>query len=343
MEYKTDLIVPHEIKKGILRIENGLVSFEEKELNSETEYITSPTFFNSHIHLGDSIARDPPYMNLEKLVGPGGLKFKFLESGKDLSKSIRNSLEVAFSSGTTAIADFREGGLNGVEKLKTADLKRLCCPLTRPSNTEEAEKLLKDPYVEGVGMSSVRDHDIDFLEELRVMTKKKRKVFAIHAGELNQHDVDDAFGLEPDLLIHMNKASKNQLEHAIEEGIPIISCIRSNIFFRLENIENYKILSKYRKWCLGTDNVMIASPSMLEEMSFASFLTSNDIGVFKAAIRGFKIFGRSPSLLIFNKKSNLVNSLNPLSSIVRRATSADIEKIVAKSDFKSDLFEIYNL
>lgn len=343
MEYNTDLIAPHEIKKGILRIEDESATFEEKELNSETEYIISPTFFNSHIHLGDSIAKDPPFTELEKLVGPGGLKFKLLESGRDIISGIKGSINIAFSSGTSALADFRESGQTGIDFLKAADESRICCPLARPSTIEEAEKLLNDSYVSGIGMSSVRDHDSLFLEDLREMTKRKKKIFAIHAGEINHQDVDGAIGLDPDFLIHMNKASKNQLKTAIDEDIPIVSCIRSNTFFRLENIENYKILAKYKKWCLGTDNVMIASPSILEEMSFASFFTSNDIGVFKAAIRGFRIFGEEPSLLIFNKKNNLAGTTNPLSSLVRRATAIDVEKIIVKSEFKSDLFELYKL
>jgi cytosine/adenosine deaminase-related metal-dependent hydrolase len=165
MDYKCDLILTDGSScKGILTIDEveGKIYFEEKEV--ESEYIVSPSFFNSHIHLGDSLVKDPPPMKLEELVGPGGFKFRILSTDERAINAIKNSINIALASGTSALADFREEGIEGLKVLKQADDEKLCFPLARPSNAEEAEELAKDDYVKGFGMSSIRDHELSFIE-----------------------------------------------------------------------------------------------------------------------------------------------------------------------------------
>lgn len=333
MEYRTRLIFPNgEVIDGILTLEGQDVHFEEKDV--EIEFIASPSFFNAHVHLGDSHLRDPPYMELEELVGPGGFKFRNLRTDESAINSIKNSIDVAFASGTTILADFREGGIEGINILRKADLNRLCFPFARPFSVEEAKLLTKDEYVKGFGMSSTRDHKIEFLEEIRKIANRSGKLFGIHAGERDDKDVDEAINLEPDFLVHMNKARKDQIKLAMDEEIPIVSCFRSNAFFGLLNLNNYRLLSDYDRWLIGTDNVMISSPSMLIEIKFACYLLRKDIEVFKAAIRGFEIFNFNPALVIFHRRTNLMDSLNPVASIVRRAEKEDIEVLKLVNFFK---------
>ncbi len=322
-----ELITPDgEILKGELVIEGGKAKFEEREC--EPEYVFVPTFFNAHAHLGDSVAKDPPFKSLEELVAPGGFKFKVLSesSEEELVEGIRNSLRIAFESGTTTLLDFREGGIAGLSILKKADEMGLCLPLTRPSSLEEAEKLVEISL--GFGMSSARDHDYAFLEELREIAKKHSKIFAIHAGEKDNEDVESALTLEPDLLIHMNFADVGLLKKAMDEGIPIVSCIRSNAFFGLLNLKNYEILAEYDGWLLGTDNAMVAKPSMLEEMHFATLLIKNDLAVFKASVRGFELFGGKSGVVVFHRRKNFKNSKNVLATLVRRAGVEDIDSVL---------------
>jgi len=55
-EFKCDLLTPDgNILKGILIVDNGKAYFEEKDV--ESEYVVTPTFFNAHVHLGDSVAK----------------------------------------------------------------------------------------------------------------------------------------------------------------------------------------------------------------------------------------------------------------------------------------------
>ncbi len=336
MEYKCDLILTDgNLKKGVLTIEEGNKAyFDEKEVHSD--YIACSSFFNSHVHLGDSHIKDPPYMSLEELVGPGGYKFQHLDSNKD-SRAIISSIETALTSGTSAMADFREGGVEGLEILKNADRGRLCWALARPSTVEEGERLIADDYVTGFGLSSVRDHQEDFVEQIRRLASAKNKMFAIHAGERDPQDVERAINLEPDVLIHMNMATKSQLKDAMDKSIPVVTCFRSNSFFGLLNVENYRLLMDYDNWLIGTDNVMLASPSVLDEMSFASYLLQKDNEIIEAAFRGFSIFGVKPSLLVFNKKRNLAHTLRAVSSVVKRAKSEDIDGIFQGYDL-SGLF-----
>ncbi|RLI79289.1 amidohydrolase [Archaeoglobales archaeon] len=313
---------------GELTIDD-MAHFEEKKID-DVEYIITPTFFNSHVHLGDSVAKDPEFMELEKLVGPYGFKFKVLgkASKKELVSSIKNSIDVALNSGTSALAEFREGGVDGVKLLKEADEKNVCVTFARPSSVDEAE-LTVEYNIDGFGMSSVRDHDLTFLEELRDFARKNRLMFAIHAGERDDGDVEGALALEPDLLIHMNNASIKNLKNAMDERIPIVTCLRSNAFFNLMNQKNYQILLDYERWLIGTDNVMISSPNMLSEMNFASYILKREKKIFQAATAGFDVFRYNHGITIFHTNGNLYRA-NSLRSVVRRANTNDILKIINK-------------
>ncbi len=331
MDFKCDLITPEcETLRGVLTIDRNQIFFEER--NVEPEFIVLPSFFNAHTHLGDSVAKDIEFMPIEKAVRD--YKFKVLEEAGDdeIVRCIRNSIKTAFSSGTTAILDFREGGLKGYELLKKADDMKICKPLTRPSNICEAEDLAELSF--GFGMSSTRDHDLRFLEDIRDIARKKKVVFAIHAGEVDDSDVPNALSLEPDILIHMNKSDVKNLKIAMEEEIPIVSCIRSNAFFDLLNVRNYRILIDYDLWLIGTDNAMVCNPSMLEEMHFISYLLRSDVEILKAAFRSFKLLGFDPHVLIFHKRKNLFRTRNPISSIVRRACAEDLELVLSYPFFE---------
>ena len=323
---KGELITPDgEILRGRLIFDGETLSFEECEC--EPEFVFAPTFFNAHTHLGDSVAKDPPFLSLEELVGPKGYKFKVLDesSENELVDGMRSSIEIAFESGTTALLDFREGGSFGLSLLKRADDLGICLPLARPSSLEEAEVLIEKAM--GFGMSSTRDHDFEFLEELREIARRHGKIFAIHAGERDDEDVESALTLDPDLLVHMNMADESSLKIAIDEGIPIVSCIRSNSFFDLLNPKNYRILAEYDRWLLGTDNVMIAKPSMLDEMHFASLIVKNDLAIFKASVRGFELFGERMGLIVFHRRKNFRKSKDLIATLVRRAGVEDVKII----------------
>jgi cytosine/adenosine deaminase-related metal-dependent hydrolase len=322
MEIPVHLI---KVEDGDVVVEVGVfdtasLTFEEREVEAEKALLQS--FFNSHVHLADSVAMEPPQMPLDRLVGPGGYKFSVLQRAKkeEIVEASRNSIVQAASAGTTSFCDFREGGVDGLKLLKEADQYGRVVALGRPGSIEEAEKILQ--IADGFGMSSVRDHDFSFLEELRTLARKRKKIFAIHAGERDNQDVEKALALEPDILIHMNQASSENLKRAMEEMIPIVSCMRSNYLFGLENRSNYERLAEYEVWALGTDNVMLANPSILSELNFSAYIV-NSHSVLRAAFKGFEIFKRKNAWLLMDLKE-FRNSRDIISTIVRRTTERNI-------------------
>lgn len=304
-------------ERGLL-LKDGGWRFEISDV--EPKYVIFPSFFNAHTHLGDGFFEALP-MPVDDLVGPGGLKHKMLESkGRDeIIEAIRKGIEIILKTSSTSL-EFREGGIEGYELYRSADKKRAIIALSRPKNEEEAEKLVK--ISPGFNFSSVRDVELSFLEFCRELAKKNKKIFAIHAGEKDSEDVEEAIALEPDFLIHMNMAERRQLKNAMDLNIYIVSCMRSNAFFGLLNLENYRILSDYERWLIGTDNVMIASPSMLDEVKFSSYLVS-PLKVFHAGTRNPFFKGYAVARI-----ENVIDLENPILSIVRRLESCDVVKVI---------------
>ncbi|MFN3384011.1 MAG: amidohydrolase [Archaeoglobaceae archaeon] len=299
--------------------------FEESREEFD-DFVITPTFFNAHTHLGDSIAKDPPYLELKSMVGPGSYKFRVLSSHlvEDLRKALIHEIDIAKNSGTAVFLDFRESGIEG---LRVVEGISEVIALGRPRSVEEAEKM----KCFGFAMSSARDHDLELLFEIRKIARKKGILFAIHAGEVDCNDVEIAIELNPDFVVHMNMCEKF-LGSFIELEIPIVSCIRSNFFFDVANPRVYRTLANYEKWLLGTDNAMLFNPSMLDEMRFSSIIVKNDFAVFKASINGYRLFGERFGIkhgyIVFKKGWNIKNSKNLISTVVRRASKIDIEAIV---------------
>jgi cytosine/adenosine deaminase-related metal-dependent hydrolase len=86
--------------------------------------LVAPALINSHIHLGDSVARDVgDGASLDEIVKPpDGIKHRILSETprEDLINSMKVSLQEMIQTGTTTFVDFREGGVEGVEILKEA-------------------------------------------------------------------------------------------------------------------------------------------------------------------------------------------------------------------------------
>lgn len=239
--------------------------------------IIIPTFVNSHTHIGDSFIRDKKIdlpRDIKKLVGPpNGLKHEFLKktSDKKLKKGIKKSMKIMLKTGTKIFYDFREGGIKGIDNLKNASEECSIKPfiLSRPNNLSynknEIELLLKKS--EGIGISSITDWNYSELEKIARHTKRKKKIFSLHASERIRENIDKIIDLKPDFLVHMIKASQADLEIVKDNGIPIVLCPRSNFFFNLK--PNISLMKKIGVDLLfGTDNAMLHSPNIIEEIRF---------------------------------------------------------------------------
>ncbi|HEY9247092.1 MAG TPA: amidohydrolase family protein, partial [Candidatus Methanoperedens sp.] len=195
---------------------------------------------------------------------------------------------------------------------------------------------------EGTGLSSTNDIHIDSIREILGMTREKGKKFAIHAGEKDSSDISVALELRPDFLVHMTHAKRNDLKNVRDAQIPIVVCLRSNYITRSGIPPVKKMIDDGILVAVGTDNVMLNSPSMFTEMEFlAKTALYDDRQVFMSCtLNGAKVLGidkisgsikkgKKARLMIFTKKSNnMTGTRNPLSCLVRRARTDDIIGII---------------
>jgi cytosine/adenosine deaminase-related metal-dependent hydrolase len=349
-----------DIIEGCIVIRDGIIK-EVSEEKNDSKNIIAPCFINAHTHIGDSVLKDPELgectdhciaKDLNALVKPpDGLKHRVLNRTpyNELVEAMKHSIQDMIMTGTCAFADFREGGLQGVLALKEAvgELEIECLKLGRPRNTgadanvlyREIEQILD--ISEGIGMSGANDIDIQTLKQIRAHTKEDKKLFAIHAGENDRSDIKEALSMEPDLLIHLTKAQRNDIREVADMDIPVVVCPRSNFITGAGMAPIQEMLKADIDVAVGTDNVMLNSPSMFSEMEILSKVFGlEDRQVFimctlmGAAVLGIHTSGsilekNEAKIMILNGNShNLAGSRNPISSIVRRGRPDDIISII---------------
>jgi len=265
---------------------SGYVSIEQNGKNNEmykgsppekpvATGLILPWLVNAHTHIGDSFVRKKHLelpRNVKDLVAPpDGLKYQWLKeaSEQEIFEGITSSLTEMKRCGTAWFCDFREGGLIGVYQLKKA-LKNNqvnAMILSRPTqmnyNKEEIDTLLQNS--QGIGLSSISDWEPAEIEKIAQHVRKKKKVFAVHGSEVDREDIDRLLDLHPTLLVHMRAATQADLERVNDAGIPVVLCPRSYAFFRLKI--NYEMMKKTGiTMLLGTDNAMINTPDVTEEV-----------------------------------------------------------------------------
>ncbi|MCH2453275.1 MAG: amidohydrolase family protein [Halobacteriales archaeon] len=335
MQLQGTILFGHEfdLVEGTLTIENGHISHIEEETNSSTDIIL-PAFINSHTHIGDSIAKDAGSgLSLDELVAPpDGLKHRLLSAAtpEDLISQMRKSINLMESTGVAAFADFREGGVDGVNMLQKAHSNSNVDAIILGRETIDVLDI-----ADGFGASGSRDSD--FTHE-RKSTKTANKLFGIHAGERDKTDIETALALEPDFVVHMVHPTSEHLDHLQNTNTPVVICPRSNIVtgVGLPPIED---LLCHTTIALGTDNVMLNSPSLFREMAFVSKLFDIDPREIlrMATSSGATIFDlnygilepdREAKILVLDGDSNnLSGSSDIISSIVRRASPSDIKQV----------------
>ena len=325
-----------ELVDAEIEVENGIIR-SVNEISSAPDQWIFPCLFNAHTHLADTVAMDAEIkqgMTLSDLVAPpNGLKHRILnETPSEIRiDAMTESLRFMKKSTTAGFCDFREGGVNGVNELKTAlrlsgtGLKALIL------GREGGEKI-----ADGIGVSSTKEgeHVLRLAEE----TKKRGGFVAFHAGEKDNRDIDNAIDAQPDLLIHMTHANDSQLRRCADLDIPIAVCPRSNhILGQASSKDNppiRKMLDFGCKVLLGTDNVMFVQPDMCAEMSFTYYaygLKSEEI--LDMAVAGSELIN-SPfyieegNIAAFHtvnpRASNLRFSRSPEKSFVNRVAFTDV-------------------
>ncbi|HOX35338.1 MAG TPA: amidohydrolase family protein [Methanoregulaceae archaeon] len=310
-------------------IKGGTIVAIEDAKNVPARWIC-PAFFNAHTHLGDTIAMDCAVTgDLTAMVTPpDGLKHRYLKAASyaDLVSGMKKSIRFMAARGTAGCADFREGGNDGVSALKRAVAGQQFRPVILGRDGGEA-------VADGVGISSTRD--VPDSGKIAAAMKSAGKLVAIHAGERDNLDVDEALSCDPDLIVHATHASYDQLRQCAERDIPLAICPQSNWIFSVAGSRNHppvrRMLDLGCRVFLGTDNVMFVQPDMLAAMGFLHTVYHLDPpDILRMAVAGSSL-GKDPffinpraraNFIIVNpRRSNLAFSKDPVATMVKRGYS----------------------
>jgi len=354
-----------EDRTGYAVIEGGKIKeIGEEKIEADVTGIVIPSFVNAHTHIGDSAAKEPDFMPLDMLVGPGGYKHKILAetAHNELVSSMKDSIEDIFATGTGLFADFREGGVLGIKALKEAfdsaecreklDMKIFGRPETDELRITNYELRIFES-ADGIGISSVADYPWEDVKRLAAETAKREgKMFALHAGERNAEDVEGAIELEPDFIVHLTKASQQDFEKMQDKNIAAVVCIRSNLITGMGLPPLRQMLAAGLTVGVGTDNVMLNSPDMFSEMEFISklFRKLDERKVLKmCTLDSAKVLkedkfvgsieeGKTANLVVIrNDTPNMRGVRNSIRGVVRRATRNDIAAVI----YEGGLFKIH--
>ncbi len=330
----------------------GSISFDKNEIldistqrhaNPLAKGVVLPLFVNPHTHIGDSFINADLTGTVEEIVAPpDGLKHRLLAEATDdeVVDGMRKTLKLMTLSGVSHFIDFREGGVKGASLLYNASIDYPVHPLVygRPSGMEydrkEMESLLK--VVDGVGLSSISDWEPSLVEKMRKHVRSSGRGFAFHASESVREDIDAILDLEPDFLIHMIEASGSDLERCAQAHIPIVICPRSNAHYgKAPDFE--VMMSSGVDLMLGTDNAMLSSPSLFDEMRFVRQMPKLNHGlssgsILSMALNSRKLLKGQPIVsLDIGQPSNFLvlewRGENPEKFIVERASEKDISVV----------------
>lgn len=272
-----------------LTIEHGRISnIETDTLKIGTEknftfnhHLLLPKFINSHVHIGDAALKDQAFdMSLNQAVGNAGHKYEI----RNLSKSqrigaMRLAIIEMIENGISAFYDFRECGLNGIQELKEAasNLPIEMHILGRPDATTDLNTVLSN--CDGLGLATPLQFSKEEMIKIHEQASLRNGIVATHIGEEYQV-VEEAlarFGLndlqlalkylDPNILIHLTVLNENDLKK-IPSSKFIVFCPRSNAYFGIGFPPVNYFLNKDHLVGLGTDNIMITSPNVLEELKW---------------------------------------------------------------------------
>ena len=142
---------------------------------------------------------------------------------------------------------------------------------------------------DGLGLSGANENTDYALKQYKYKVKEfnknnylvhKKKIIAIHAAEskstikfskllTGKTEVERIINfLKPDILIHMTHADLQDLTLALHNNIGIVLCPRSNGILG-NGIPNVVTMLKLGfKISIGTDNIMLNSPDLLQELDY---------------------------------------------------------------------------
>jgi cytosine/adenosine deaminase-related metal-dependent hydrolase len=303
------------IEKGYIIIKDGRIENvgrgDYKGSSNENSYegqgiLLIPGFVNAHTHIGDSIGKDIGVdSTFDSRIHPiHGIKNKILQKSerKHLINFMRSSAISMMRKGIVAFADFREGGLQGIEQITeaTSGLSIKCIRLGRPEYyydvSQDSYQNPKFPpdvieliynilnIADGLGISGANENTDNSLKEYRTISQKeslkKKFLLGIHASESLQTEkksitatgksevqriVDN---LLPNFIVHLTNASDVDIKLVARKKIGVVVCPRANGTLGVGIPKIAKMLNFGCCIAIGTDNIMINSPDMFRELDY---------------------------------------------------------------------------
>lgn len=228
---------------------------------------------NLHAHVGDAFLRGKELpRDLADLVAPGsGYKHRMLRAATDetVEAGIRAQLAAFAAHGTAWVVDFREQGVEGIRLARRAakssppvGLLLLGRPAGVPPEPSAADPLLAE--ADGLGLPSLTDYGRDACTALAEAAHRRGRPVALHVSEARREPIEDALGLEPDLLVHACAATPADLRRIADAGVPVAVCPTSNARFGLRPVAD-RLEALGASWFLGTDNAMLGGVDLLDE------------------------------------------------------------------------------
>jgi cytosine/adenosine deaminase-related metal-dependent hydrolase len=317
-------------RKVSISVEDGIITEITENNKPATQWIV-PAYFNAHPHIADTVAMDTPTrgLPLEDLVAsPNGLKHRILRATHDecLKIAMHETMQFMHATGTAAFAEFREGGPPGVQLLRQASIPGIH-PIIFGRNGGEY-------WADGLGLSSVKDPSADFATAEHVRQHGGR--IAVHAGEAGTKDIEDAFALDPDFIIHATYFEEHHIREAADRNIPLVICPRSNwILGGTDTAARPPVRKMIDSGCtlwLGTDNVMFVAPDMFAECAFLTTVyNTSPEETLSMATGGFSLLGHQ-GIIAEGEPANLI-CLNP--GYTEKWTKSPIRSLVSRIDSRS--------
>ena len=272
MECYAGMIWADEPFEGYICVDNGIVSEIGRGKAPEGAHFSRfiiPPMVDAHTHLGDAgLDLKGAKYSLEELVAPpNGLKHRYLRSTPrekivDDMKVYCRSLK---ASGVSRVMDFREGGLEGVRMLREAcpDAVILGRPVSEGFDANEIDAILRE--ADGIGISSISDMPVAYVEAIADAVHRAGKILAIHVSERVREDMDTVLSLQPDFVVHMCMGTDRDLRALADADVPISVCTRSNLYFgRVPPLK--RMCDAGADIMIGTDNAMLFPPDIMGEM-----------------------------------------------------------------------------
>ena len=347
------------VRANVLIEDNKIVEVSQKvhegKIIDASGCIVAPSLINSHIHLGDSVAKDAgDGEHIDKIVKPpDGIKHRILRETppEKIIDAMKESMRYMLKTGTTTFVDFREGSFEGIKLLDEASkeipIRKIVLgrhesfldPDAESSTVQRnAKKILRS--CDGIGLSGFGEISNETARIITDTCRKEGKISSIHVAEyekiqkdsLKLHgktEVQRALEADFDLLVHLTSPMDNDLKNVGKNGVPIVLCPRSNGALSVGIPPIQEMLDHRINLLLGTDNVMFNSPNMFREMEYTLKVARGYYRQYLAPVEVFKM-----------ATSNAARALGLNSGSIEEGRIADI--MIVKEISKNPLMSLIN-